>query len=375
MSTVVENYVHLLDLRFEELAARLEADGVRSGSARALWQALHRGESADPRESPDLPPAARRWLEERIGVDAVIDAPVVSADIKSGDERTRKLLLRLDDGHEIETVIMGYPGRFTACLSSQVGCAMGCVFCATGQMGFTRHLRPGEIVAQALIAHRLLRADGEAGLRNLVLMGMGEPLHNYDGVIQALKILGDRRGLGIAESRMSVCTVGIVPEIHRLARENHPYNLAVSLHATNDEERNALVPVNQRWPIADVLEACRFYSDSSGRKVFFGWTLIAGRNDSPEHARQVAALLKGMKAHVNLIPLNPTDGYDGRTSDDGAAVEFSAIVQQSGIPCTIRQRRGIDVAAGCGQLRSETAERRKAGTRPGQKSGPPSCPA
>ena len=200
-------------------------------------------------------------------------------------------------------------------------------------------------------------------------------MHNYDGVIQALRILGDRRGLGIAESRMSVCTVGIVPEIHRLARENHPYNLAVSLHATNDEERNALVPVNQRWPIAEVLDACRFYSDSSGRKVFFGWTLIAGRNDSPEHARQVAALLKGMKAHVNLIPLNPTDGYDGRTSDDGAAVEFSAIVQQSGIPCTIRQRRGIDVAAGCGQLRSETAERRKPGTRPGKKSGPASCPA
>lgn len=360
MPTAVESPVNLLDLDFEELSARLEADGVRSANARPLWRALHRGDTGVPRGTPDVPPSARKWLEAHVGVDALVDDPAVSADIRSGDGRTRKLLLRLADGHEIETVIMGYPGRFTACLSSQVGCAMGCVFCATGQMGFVRHLRPGEIVVQALAAQRLLRADGEAGLRNLVVMGMGEPLHNYDGVIHALKILSDRRGLGIAESRISVCTVGIAPEIYRLARENHPYNLAVSLHATNDKERTALVPVNSRWPIAEILDACRFYSKTTGRKVFFGWTLIAGKNDTPEHARQVAALLAGMKAHVNLIPLNPTDGYDGQTSEDSAAVEFSEIVQKAGIPCTIRQRRGIDVAAGCGQLRSEASGRRRA---------------
>lgn len=361
MSAAAEKHVHLLDLDFEGLAARLESDGVRSANARLLWRALHRGDSADPREAGDLSPPARNWLEAHCGVDAFIDDPAVSADLRSGDGRTRKLLLRLADGHEIETVIMGYPGRFTACLSSQVGCAMGCVFCATGQMGFVRHLRPGEIVAQALVAQRLLQADGEAGLRNLVVMGMGEPLHNYDGVMSALRILGDRRGLGIAESRISVCTVGIAPEIHRLARENHPYNLAVSLHATNDQERTALVPVNSRWPLAEILDACRFYSRTNGRKVFFGWTLIAGKNDSPEHARDVAALLSGMKVHVNLIPLNPTDGYDGLTSDDFAAARFSAIVQKAGIPCTIRQRRGIDVAAGCGQLRSEVVGRGRAG--------------
>lgn len=361
MPTAVENPMNLLDLDFEELAARIVADGVRAANARSLWRALHRGASADPRQAEDLTPPALNWLEAHYGVDAIVDDPAVAADVRSGDGRTLKLLLRLADGHEIETVIMGYPGRFTACLSSQVGCAMGCVFCATGQMGFVRHLRPGEIVAQALAAQRLLRADGVAGLRNLVVMGMGEPLHNYDGVIHALKILGDRRGLGIAESRISVCTVGVVPEIHRLARENHPYNLAVSLHATNDEERTALVPVNSRWPIAEILDACRFYSETTGRKVFFGWTLIAGKNDSIEHARQVAALLKGMKAHLNLIPLNPTAGYDGLTCDDSAADQFSAIVQKAGIPCTIRQRRGIDVAAGCGQLRSEAMGRRRAG--------------
>jgi len=361
MPTAVQHSSHLLDLDFEELSVRLVADGVRAAHTRALWQALHRGGSFNPRDAKDLPSAVQSWLETHQGIGVLVDHPEVAADIRSGDGRTRKLLLRLADGHEIETVIMGYPGRFTACLSSQVGCAMGCVFCATGQMGFVRHLRPGEIVAQALVAQRLLQADGETGLRNLVLMGMGEPLHNYDGVIRALKIIGDRRGMGLAESRMTVCTVGIVPEIHRLARENLPYNLALSLHAATDEERSALVPVNQRWPIAELLDACRAYSEATGRKVFFGWTLIAGKNDTPEHARQVAALLRGMNAHLNLIPLNPTEGYTGCTSDEGAADRFSGIVQQAGIPCTIRQRRGIDVAAGCGQLRSASAKRRRGG--------------
>lgn len=354
--------IRLLDLNFEELSRRLVEDGVPAAHARTLWQALHRGDSSDPRETPDLPTALQRWLAAHYEVDAFVERPAVASDIRSSDGRTRKLLLRLADGHEVETVIMGYPGRFTACLSSQVGCAMGCVFCATGQMGFVRHLQPGEIVAQALLAHRLLRSDGEIGLRNLVLMGMGEPLHNYDGVIRALKILGDRRGMGIAESRMTVCTVGVVPEIHRLARESQPYNLALSLHAATDEERSALVPVNQRWPIAEVLDACRFYSEGTGKKVFFGWTLIAGKNDTPEHALQVAGLLHGMKAHLNLIPLNLTEGYVGRASNEGAAETFSTIVQKAGIPCTIRQRRGIDVAAGCGQLRSGTHKQRASRT-------------
>lgn len=357
-----DNSSHLLDLDFEALSERLVADGVSAGHTKALWQTLHRGKSPHLGNAKHLPPALQRWWIEHNRADAIIDTPSVTEDLRSGDGRTRKLLLRLDDGCEIETVIMGYPGRFTVCVSSQAGCAMGCVFCATGQMGFVRHLRPGEIVAQALVAQRLLQADGEAGLRNVVLMGMGEPLHNYDGVVRALKILGDRRGMGIAESRMTVCTVGIVPEIHRLARENLPYNLALSLHAATDEERSALVPVNQRWPIADLLDACRLYSKTTGRKVFFGWTLIAGKNDTPDHAHQVAELLRGMNAHLNLIPLNPTDGYAGRTSDEGAAEEFSSLVQQAGIPCTIRQRRGIDVAAGCGQLRSANGNWRK--TRP-----------
>ena len=247
---------------------------------------------------------------------------------------------------------MSYTGRHTACISTQAGCAMGCVFCATGQMGFVRHLTPGEIVAQVLEAQRLLKGVGRPGLRNLVFMGMGEPLHNYDAVMQALKIITDPKSSRIGPSRITVSTVGVVPGIIRFAEEGQPYNLAVSLHAATDAERTALVPVNVRWPLAELIDACRFYNAHTGRKIFFGWTLIAGRNDTPHVARQVGELLRGLNAHVNLIPLNPTEKFDGCESTDSAADGFQKILADAGIPSTVRQRRGIDVAAGCGQLKT-----------------------
>lgn len=359
MTVATENPVHLHDLDFEGLSKRLTEDGVRPVHTQALWKVLQRGSEADLRDGNDLPPPVQRWVAAHLDTDVSLDKPEIVTEIESSDGYTRKLLLRLEDGHEIETVIMGYRNRFTACISTQVGCAMGCVFCATGQMGFVRQLRPGEIVAQVGIAQRLLQARGESGLRNLVLMGMGEPLHNYDAVMQAMKIVADNRGIGIANSRITVSTVGVVPAIERFAKEGLPYNLAVSLHATTDAERSALIPVNQRWPLSDLLAACRTYSETTGRRVFFGWTLIDGKNDSPKHARQVAALIKGLDAHVNLIRLNPTEGYEGEASETTAADEFSRIIQDSGIPCTIRQRRGIDVGAGCGQLRSANERRAK----------------
>jgi 23S rRNA (adenine2503-C2)-methyltransferase len=358
MPVITDSLTYLHDLDFEALAGRLGADGVRSVHTQALWKALHRGSESDLRAGKDLPPPIQRWIDIHLDQDVALDGPEVVTEIESSDGHTRKLLLRLADGHEIETVIMGYQNRFTACISTQVGCAMGCVFCATGQMGFIRQLRPGEIVAQVLTAQRILEARGETGLRNLVLMGMGEPLHNYDAVMQAMTIVADNRGIGIAPSRITVSTVGVVPAIQRFTREKLPYHLAVSLHATTDEERSALIPVNQRWPLADLLGTCRSYSDSTGKKVLIGWTLIDGRNDTPKHARQVADLLQGMNAHVNLIRLNPTDGYEGQASETAAADEFSRIIQESGLPCTIRQRRGIDVGAGCGQLRSAKTDRR-----------------
>ncbi len=343
----------LLDLRFEELQARLAADGLAPVHARPLWRALHRDLTLDLQARSDFPPPLRRWLAEHLERDLAFTSPEITADLPSTDGQTQKLLLRLHDAQEIETVIMGYPGRFTACLSTQAGCAMGCVFCATGQMGFVRHLQPSEIVSQVHAAQRRLRARGESGVRNLVMMGMGEPLHNYDATIQALRIVTDTRGVNIGPARVSVSTVGVAPGIIRMADEKQPYNLAVSLHAATDEERSALVPSNQRWPLAELLGACRYYNAAVGRRIFFGWTLIEGRNDSVGDARRVAELLRGLDAHVNLIRLNPTVGFEGRTSGPDAAQQFQATLQAAGLPCTIRQRRGIDVAAGCGQLRAE----------------------
>ena len=340
---------NLLDLSFEELEGVLVADGLRAVHAKPLWRAVHREGVTDLAGWAHFPPPLQRWCAE---AGWCLELPPATADTASSDGLTRKFLLKMEDGQTIETVLMGYTGRHTACVSTQAGCAMGCVFCATGQMGFVRHLRPGEIVAQVLHANRQLAESGSR-LRNLVLMGMGEPLHNYDAVMDALEIISDTRGANIGPSRITISTVGVVPGILRLAEERRPYSLAVSLHGADEQERSALVPASQRWPLAELIEACRHYSSVMEAKIFFGWTLIAGRNDSVETARRVARLLSGIRAHVNLIPLNPTDGFSGTASAENAAYDFQRTLLEAGIPSTIRQRRGIDVAAGCGQLRAE----------------------
>lgn len=342
----------LYDFSFEQLQNRMAADGVRPVHAARVWKLLYRELESDLLGRRDLAPPIQRWLGAHWGRTLGVTETAVAERAESGDGQTRKLLLRLGDGQEIETVVMGYPGRFTACISSQAGCAMGCVFCATGQMGFVRHLSAGEMVVQIIHAQRLLQREG-SGLRNLVLMGMGEPLHNYDAVMKALDSVCRLPGMGIAASRVSVSTVGIVPAMVRFTEERRPYHLAVSLHAATDEERSALLPVNQRWPLAELMEACRYYSERLQRRIFLGWTLIEGRNDSLEHARVLVELLKGLNAHVNLIRLNSTAGFEGRTTADAAADLFRKAIKAGGIPCTIRQFRGIDVAAGCGQLRAK----------------------
>ncbi len=351
--------VSLHDLDFASLSRLLEADGVNPHHANALFRALQReGASAWGRD--DYLPPLRRWLDQKVGPGKAwaLDQPELVDDIASSDGLTRKFLLRLRDGQTIETVLMGYEGRHTVCVSTQAGCAMGCVFCATGQMGFVRHLRPGEIVAQVIHAHRALRAiKPDQSVRNLVLMGMGEPLHNYDAVMRALAILSDNRGLGVGPAHISISTVGVVPGIRRLAEEKRPYLLAVSLHGASEEERSALVPASKRWSLSELIETCRDYGRLTGKRIFFEWTLIEGKNDSPETAARLAALLEGMDAHVNLIPLNPTQGFAGRESHTEAAKRFQAVLREAGLPCTFRQRRGIDVAAGCGMLRAERRPR------------------
>jgi 23S rRNA (adenine2503-C2)-methyltransferase len=324
--------------------------GFSGDHAALLWKHLYLGLAGSFEQIPELPARVRSRLasETRIGT-----VPV-SRETASGDGFTRKFLLALPDGERIETVLMRFTGRATACVSSQVGCAMGCVFCATGQMGYRRQLTAGEIVSQAVHAARALRAaPGPHRLRNVVFMGMGEPLHNYDAVMRAVDILRDPSGLGLGAERITLSTVGVVPGIRRMADEARPAHLAVSLHAANQEERAEMVPAARKWPLDELMDACRHFCSRLGRRIFFEWALIDGRNDTAGHAHAVGRLIRGLPAQVNLIPLNPTAGYSGAPSRSEAARRFQRILADGyGLPSTVRQRRGIDIAAGCGQLAS-----------------------
>jgi 23S rRNA (adenine2503-C2)-methyltransferase len=350
--------LNLYDFTRDELQARFVTWGFSPVHATRLWNYLYLelATSFSAAAMPDLPEKVRA----RLRTDATLGILPVALETDSRDGFTRKYLLSLGDDARVETVLMRFTGRVTACLSSQVGCAMGCVFCATGQMGYTRHLTAGEIVAQAVHVARALRpapcnsqpaTQPGSRLRNVVLMGMGEPLHNYDAVMHAIDILRDSSGLAIAAERITLSTVGVVPGILRLAEEQRPLHLAVSLHAASQEERAALVPAARKWPLDELMAACRTYSGATGRRIFYEWTLIEGKNDTPEHARAVGCLLRGLPAQVNLIPLNPTSGYGGTPTALAAAHRFQEILaREFQLPSTVRQRRGIDIAAGCGQL-------------------------
>jgi 23S rRNA (adenine2503-C2)-methyltransferase len=335
------------DLTREALRVLTVRWGFSPVHAARLWRYVY----LDRVEAWDLMSELPVKYRDRVAAELTLTPPTVAVETHSSDGYTRKYLLDLADGRRIETVLMRFTGRVTACISSQAGCAMGCVFCATGQMGFTRHLTPGEIVAQALHVNRVLQAThpGER-LRNIVLMGMGEPLHNYDAVMTATEILCDTAGLSLGTKQITLSTVGVVPGIIRLADEGRPIHLAVSLHGATQEERAALVPVAKKWPLDELMDACRYYIAKQQRRIFYEWTLIEGKNDTAESAHAVGRLLQGQDAQVNLIPLNPTSGYAGIPTGRDAARRFQSILAEYGLPSTVRQRRGIDIAAGCGQL-------------------------
>ena len=344
MSATPANFFDLTREALRQLTVRW---GFSPVHAARLWSYVYLGRIEEWALMTELPARYR----ERAAAELAFVRPAVAVETHSSDGFTRKYLLALADDRRIETVLMRYTGRVTACISSQAGCAMGCVFCATGQMGFTRHLTPGEIVAQALHVDRVLRSTGDdERLRNIVLMGMGEPLHNYDAVMTAVDILRDPNGLALGAKKITLSTVGVVPGILRLAEEARPIHLAVSLHGATQEERVALVPVARKWPLDELMDACRTYIAKQQRRIFYEWTLIEGRNDTPESAHAVGRLLQGQLAQVNLIPLNPTAGYAGIPTGHAAARRFQQILAGYGLPSTIRQRRGIDIAAGCGQL-------------------------
>ena len=336
---------NLYDLSRDALRGRLAEWGYSDYYAGLVWSGLYRDLVAGTDDIIGLRPDLRQRLAAEAGIDVLPARSVID----SADGHTQKFLLGLADDQAIETVLMYFRGRATACVSTQVGCAMGCVFCATGQMGFRRHLTPGEIVAQVVHVARALRERGET-LRNIVLMGMGEPLHNYDAVMAAMETVMDHRGLAVAPRFITLSTVGVVPGIRRLTEERRSFRLAVSLHGATDEERTRLVPTARRWSLAELIAACREYTQTLGRRIFFEWALIEGENDGPEQAHALGRLLQGLDAHVNLIPLNPTIGFDGKPTDPVAVKAFQAVLAGYELPSTVRQRRGIDVAAGCGQL-------------------------
>ncbi|HET7090619.1 MAG TPA: 23S rRNA (adenine(2503)-C(2))-methyltransferase RlmN [Anaerolineae bacterium] len=363
------------DLTFDELQNRVAGWGEPVFRAQQIWEWLYRRLADSFDAMTDLP----RSLRERLAAEFQFARLAPRIDLLSKDGWTRKVLFVLPDGKEIETVLMGYHTRRTACVSTQAGCAIGCPFCATGQGGLQRNLTAGEIVEQVLFFERQLRRD-EGGrmkdeehagppttgpqdyattrLTNIVFMGMGEPFANYHATLAALRRLGDPAGWGFGARRMTVSTVGIVPGIEKFTRDGGQVNLAVSIHAATDDLRDRLVPINKRYPLRELMAACRSYVEATRRRLSFEWALIDGVNDTIEQAQALARLAQQMPkhlVHVNLIPLNPTRGYAGAASRRERIAAFRAELDRRGIPNTLRVRRGIDIDAGCGQLRQSAA--------------------
>ncbi|MBW3669928.1 MAG: 23S rRNA (adenine(2503)-C(2))-methyltransferase RlmN [Actinobacteria bacterium] len=330
------------DLTPDDLARLLA--GEPAFRVRQVWDGLYR-RVADPADLTDLPAA----LRARLATEPEL-APSLHPELESVSDAgdTVKWLWSLHDGTRVETVLMHYrDGRSTVCVSTQAGCAMACGFCATGQAGFERNLSTGEIVEQVA---RAIRTARPRRVSNVVFMGMGEPLANYDRVWEAVRRLHD--DVGISARHLTISTVGIVPGIRRLAGEDLPVNLAVSLHAADDTLRDELVPINRRYPLAALVAACHDYLDAKGRRLSFEWALIDGVNDRPADARRLAALARPLGAHVNLIPLNPTPGYLTRGTPPERVRAFRETLTGLGVNATVRRNRGTDIDAACGQLRA-----------------------
>ncbi|WP_338253406.1 23S rRNA (adenine(2503)-C(2))-methyltransferase RlmN [Dictyobacter halimunensis] len=364
----------LLALTLPQLQQWLKDRGEAPFRAKQIYNWLYRQLETDFSAMSNLPQSLRQRLSE----EACIGPTVIRSELHSKDDRTRKILLELSDGKLVESVLMLYPplkessSRATVCVSSQAGCAYGCTFCATGQMGFDRHLSAGEIVAQVLFFARELRttpwtASGLPGstpidhITNIVLMGMGEPLHNYTNVLQALRILNSNDGFNLGARHMTVSTVGLVPAIRKLSQENLQINLAISLHAPTDELRSRTMPVNRKYPLAELLAACKDYIATTKRQVTFEYVLLSDVNDTAEYAEKLAELLAPLKqfAHVNCIPVNATSA-SYQTPGPDAIRAFRNILFERGISNSVRAERGDDIAAACGQLRTRFENSRKA---------------
>ncbi|NPV06652.1 MAG: 23S rRNA (adenine(2503)-C(2))-methyltransferase RlmN [Anaerolineae bacterium] len=355
------------DLSQEELQPVLRDLRAPQYRVRQVWSWAYRHLVSDFEAMTNLPAALRRELARRY---TLRPAELVDSTADQAS-RTRKDLLRLLDGETIETVLMEEPHGHTVCVSTQVGCPMRCTICATGRAGFRRNLTAGEIVYQVVHFGRLL-APRALRVTNVVFMGMGEPLLNYDATLLAIARLADPSGLSISPQRITVSTVGFPDRIVSLASQPYPVRLAISLHGADEETRRGLMPLAGDVPLPQLISACQTYARVRRQRITFEYVMVAGVNDSVEHARRLVSLIGALPAHVNLIPLNPVPGCDLRPSSPDAIEHFRNVLRRSRIPCTVRYSRGVRIRAGCGQLRSQASGRakrkenlpRRPGTRP-----------
>jgi 23S rRNA (adenine2503-C2)-methyltransferase len=371
VETGVERLPSILDLSRSELEKVLAEMDEPRFRATQVWRALYNELAQSFEEMTTLSKPLRAKLSERF---SIATAELVVS-LRSADETTDKALFRLADGELIETVLMRYEPdghrkrRKTVCISTQAGCALGCTFCATGQQGFRRNLSVGEIVSQVMHMERVARAEDDAeisagertkgerqGVTNVVFMGMGEPLHNYENTIAAVRVLNDGQGMNIGARHITISTVGLVPQIKQLSGEDIQLNLAISLHAPDNETRSETMPVNKRYPIEQLMAACRTYGEKTGRRIFFEYVLLRGQNDSMIHALKLGRLLDGINCHVNLIPVNPTADGPYARPDEAQAKLFQEELAKMGVPSTVRIEKGIDINAGCGQLRARVVD-------------------
>lgn len=337
----------IYDYTLERLRDWMKENGEPAFRADQLFDWLYAKRVERFENMTNLPKGLREKLDDQFRFAALHE--ITRLESKDG---TVKFLFGLHDNHAIETVIMRHNYGNSVCVTTQVGCRIGCTFCASTLGGLKRNLTAGEIVAQVVTAQKMLDRTGER-VSSIVIMGSGEPFENYEETMTFLRIMIHEKGLNIGQRHITVSTSGIVPNIYRFADEDTQINLAISIHAPNDELRSKLMPVNRRYPFADVMEACRYYLEKTGRRITFEYALIGNVNDRPEHAQQLAEVLKGMLCHVNLIPVNhvPERKYVRTSRDD--IFEFHRILVRNGINATIRREQGHDIAAACGQLRAK----------------------
>jgi len=325
--------------------------GAKPVHAERIVASLFRHYNSDMEAIPDLPKILRDYLATHTS----IFEPECTA-LQQAEDGTRKLLLKMPDGKEVETVLIQGPGRLTQCISTQVGCAVGCTFCLTATAGLTRNLSAAEMAAQVIAGQKV----GDYQVRNLVLMGMGEPLHNYDEVSRFLSIAANPKGMAFSPNRITLSTSGLVPGIYKMIEDRLPCNLAVSLNATTDEVRDRVIPINKKYPIHELLKAVRDYIKARGNKrVLIEYVMLAGVNDSLEDARRLCQLVEGMGCTVNLLPFNAFAGSPYKSPSDAAVSAFRDILVKAKIIAVVRSSRGNDISAACGQLKTEVALRRK----------------